>query len=133
MHLESILALIALALAYTFDFVNGFHDTANAVATVIYTKALRAPVAIAMSGILNFLGCLLTGTAVATVMTEVIPRSEITLAIILAVLIGGLIWNVYTWYHGLPVSSSHCLVGGMFGAGLAAHGYSGVNWSQLSY
>lgn len=131
MQLHSFLALVALALAYTFDFVNGFHDTANAVATVIYTKAMRAPVAIAMSAILNFLGCLLIGTAVAQVMTEVIPRDHINLSIILAVLVGSLTWNLYTWYHGLPVSSSHCLIGGLFGAGVAAHGMAGVNWSKL--
>lgn len=132
MHLHSFLAILALALAYTFDFVNGFHDTANAVATVIYTKALRAPVAILMSGILNFLGCLLTGTAVAQVMTEVIPRADITMAIIMSVLLGSLAWNIFTWYKGIPVSSSHCLIGGLFGAGLAAHGISGVDWSQLT-
>jgi len=131
MQLHSFLALIALALAYTFDFVNGFHDTANAVATVIYTKALRAPVAIALSAILNFAGCLLIGTAVAQMMTEVIPRDAISLPIILAVLTGSLAWNLYTWYHGLPVSSSHCLIGGLFGAGLAAHGLSGVTWGKL--
>ncbi len=131
MHLHSFLALIALSLAYTYDFVNGFHDTANAVATVIYTKALRANVAILGSGILNFAGCLMVGTAVALVITEVIPRQLVSLPIILAVLIGSLIWNIYTWYHGLPVSSSHCLIGGLFGAGLAAHGGSGVTWDKL--
>jgi PiT family inorganic phosphate transporter len=131
MHFESFLALIALALAYTFDFVNGFHDTANAVATVIYTKALRAPYAILMSGILNFAGCLLVGTAVAQVITEVIPKEHLSIAIFLAVLIGSLIWNIYTWYHGLPVSSSHCLIGGLFGAGIAAGGMGGVAWTPL--
>lgn len=131
MHFHSFIALITLALAYTFEFVNGFHDTANAVATVIYTKALRAPVAIIMSGFCNFLGCLLTGTAVALVITEVIPRGGISLHIILAVLVGSLIWNLYTWYHGIPVSSSHCLIGALFGAGVAAGGWSGVVWERL--
>lgn len=131
MQFESFLALIALALAYTFDFVNGFHDTANAVATVIYTKALKPRVAIVMSGLLNFLGCLLVGTAVAEVITEVIPRDHLSLSIILAVLFGSLGWNIYTWYRGIPVSSSHCLIGGLFGAGLAAGGVSGVAWAKL--
>ncbi len=131
-HVESILALIALALAYTFDFVNGFHDTANAVATVIYTKALRAPVAILMSGVLNFLGCLLIGTAVAHMMTEVIPRQDLSISIFLAVLLGALAWNIYTWYHGIPVSSSHCLVGALFGAGIAAGGAHGIAWTPLT-
>lgn len=132
MQFHSFLALIALSLAYTFDFVNGFHDTANAVATVIYTKALKAPVAIVMSGILNFLGCLLTGTAVAEVITNVIPTGDFALTFIMAVLLGGLIWNMYTWYHGIPVSSSHCLIGGLVGAGLAANGLSGVDWNIIS-
>lgn len=131
MHFESFLALVALALAYTFDFVNGFHDTANAVATVIYTKALRPTVAIIMSGVLNFLGCLLVGTAVARVITEVIPEERVSLAIVLAVLTGGLIWNVFTWYRGIPVSSSHCLIGALFGAGVAAGGAAGVAWGKL--
>jgi inorganic phosphate transporter, PiT family len=132
MHFHSFIALITLALAFTFEFVNGFHDTANAVATVIYTKALRAPVAIVMSGICNFLGCLVMGTAVALVITEVIPRHTISLPIILAVLMGSLIWNLYTWYHGIPVSSSHCLIGGLFGAGIASGGVAGVEWGALT-
>lgn len=131
MHFESFLALVALALAYTFDFVNGFHDTANAIATVIYTKALRPNTAILMSGLLNFAGCLLIGTAVAQVITEVIPQGHLSLSIILAVLLASLTWNIYTWYHGIPVSSSHCLIGGLFGVGLAAGGINGVSWSKL--
>ncbi len=131
MQLQTILALIALALAYTFDFVNGFHDTANAVATVIYTKALKPRIAIVMSGVLNFLGCLIVGTAVAQVITQVIPRQHITLAVILAVLAAGLAWNIYTWYFGIPVSSSHCLIGALFGAGVAAEGLSGIHWQLL--
>jgi len=132
MPIETFIALVALALAYTFDFVNGFHDTANAVATVIYTKALRPNIAIIMSGLLNFLGCLLVGTAVAEVITEVIPRDHLSLSIIMSVLLGGLAWNIWTWYHGVPVSSSHCLIGGLFGAGVAAGGYDGVHWGKLS-
>jgi PiT family inorganic phosphate transporter len=132
MQFESFLALVALALAYTFDFVNGFHDTANAVATVIYTKALRAPYAILMSGILNFAGCLLVGTAVAEVIIDVINKDHLSIAIFLAVLVGSLIWNIYTWYHGIPVSSSHCLIGALFGAGIAAGGMNGVVWTPLT-
>lgn len=132
MQFHSFLGLIALALAYTFDFVNGFHDTANAVATVIYTKAMRAPIAIGVSALCNFLGCMLVGTAVAQGITEVIPRELVSLPLVLAVLMGSLFWNLYTWYHGLPVSSSHCLIGGLFGAGVAAHGFNGVSWGKLA-
>jgi phosphate/sulfate permease len=114
------LALIAIALAYAFDFANGFHDTANAVATIIYTRAMKGRNAIIMSGLLNFLGAVVVGTAVAMVITEVVPADVVTMKLILAALIGGLMWNLGTWYYGLPVSSSHTLVGSLVGAGLAA-------------
>lgn len=128
----AIVAILAIAIALAFDFVNGFHDTANAVATVIYTKALKPNVAIAMSGLLNFLGALVVGTAVAKVITKIIPQDKISLTIIVAVLLAALIWNVLTWLLSLPVSSSHCLIASLFGAGIAAHGTSGVNWDELN-
>lgn len=127
-----ILALVAIALALAFDFVNGFHDTANAVATVIYTKALRPRVAIVMSGILNFAGAMIVGTAVAVVITKIIAASAVSLHVVIAVLVGSLIWNVLTWYKALPVSSSHCLIGALFGGGIAAAGVAGVNWPELT-
>jgi inorganic phosphate transporter, PiT family len=126
------LALVTMGLAYAFDFVNGFHDTANAVTTIIYTKAMNTWAAIIMSGVLNFLGAVIVGTAVAMIITKVIPEDKVTTELILAALIGGLIWNVGTWYKGLPVSSSHTLVGGLFGAGLAANWLSGVHWAALT-
>lgn len=126
------LALIAIALAYAFDFANGFHDTANAVATIIYTKSMTSRNAIIMSGLLNFLGATIVGTAVAMVITEVIPADVVTMKLILAALTGGLIWNLGTWYYGLPVSSSHTLVGSLVGAGLAAGWISGVQWGSLT-
>ena len=129
---EITIAVCAIALALAFDFVNGFHDTANAVATVIYTKALKPQVAIIVSGLLNFLGALVVGTAVAKVITKIIPYDKVTLTIVIAVLIGGLIWNLLTWWFGLPVSSSHCLIGSLFGAGIAAGGMGGVNWQELN-
>src|SRR6185503_3050416 len=110
MNADTIVALLAIALALAFDFVNGFHDTANAVATVIYTKALRPSVAIPMCGILNFLGAILVGTAVAMVITKIIPQDTITLTIVISVLLAAVIWNLVTWWYGLPVSSSHCLI-----------------------
>jgi PiT family inorganic phosphate transporter len=126
------LALIAVALAYAFDFANGFHDTANAVATIIYTKAMRARYAIIMSGVLNFLGAVVVGTAVAVIITEVVPADVVTIKLVLAALTGGLMWNLGTWYYGLPVSSSHTLVGSLVGAGLAASWLSGVQWGALT-
>lgn len=130
---ETTIAIFAIGLALAFDFVNGFHDTANACATVIYTKALKPSVAIGMAGILNFLGAVLVGTAVAMVITKIIPRDTISLLLVVAVLIAALIWNLITWWYGIPVSSSHCLIGSLFGAGIAANGLNGVDWHELNH
>ncbi len=126
-----IVAVIALVLSLAFDFVNGFHDTANACATVIYSKALPPKIAILMSGIGNFLGAVCVGTAVAMVITKIIPLDHLSLTVVVSVLCGALFWNLLTWYYGLPVSSSHCLIGSLFGAGVAAAGLFGVYWHEL--
>jgi PiT family inorganic phosphate transporter len=131
MEMPIVVAVTAIVLALGFDFVNGFHDTANACATVIYTKALKPRVAIVMSGILNFLGALLVGTAVAEVITKIIPEQTVSLTIVVAVLVAALIWNLITWWYGIPVSSSHCLIGSLFGAGITAAGVNGVSWDEL--
>lgn len=131
MDLGTTTALLAILLALCFDFVNGFHDTANACATVIYTKALKPSVAIVMSGILNFLGALLVGTKVAQLITKIIPADTVNLSIVVAVLVAALIWNLLTWWFGIPVSSSHCLIGSLFGAGIMAAGVAGVSWHEL--
>jgi inorganic phosphate transporter, PiT family len=137
MDTETIVAIFAIILALGFDFVNGFHDTANAVATIIYTKSLKPMVAIVMSGCLNFLGALLVGTAVAKVITKIIPADAVTLPVVVAVLIAAVVWNLITWWFGIPVSSSHCLIASLFGAGLTAAGMSGkdvmggVDWHEL--
>jgi inorganic phosphate transporter, PiT family len=131
MNIDTIVALLAIALALGFDFVNGFHDTANAVATVIYTKALRPAVAIPMAGVLNFLGAIMVGTAVAMVITKIIPKDSVTLTLVVSVLLAAVMWNLITWWYGLPVSSSHCLIGALFGAGVAANGIEGVSWHEL--
>ncbi|MBI4532848.1 MAG: inorganic phosphate transporter [Candidatus Melainabacteria bacterium] len=132
MNWDTIVAVLAIVLALGFDFVNGFHDTANAVATVIYTKALRPAIAITMSGILNFAGAVMVGTAVAMVITKIIPRETVSLPVIISVLLAALMWNLITWWYGLPVSSSHCLIGSLFGAGVAANGFNGVSWHELN-
>jgi PiT family inorganic phosphate transporter len=131
MNWDTLVAVLAILLALGFDFVNGFQDTANAVATVIYTKALKPGVAIVMAGILNFMGAVLAGTAVAMVITKIIPHESITLSMVVSVLLAALMWNLFTWWHGLPISSSHCLIGSLFGAGVAANGLNGVNWHEL--
>lgn len=125
-------AVLTIVLALIFDFVNGFHDTANACATVIYSKALPPQLAIILSGVANFLGAVCLGTAVAVVITKIIPLDHLSLNVVMSVLLGGLTWNLLTWYYGLPVSSSHCLIGSLFGAGVAAAGIGGVNWHELT-
>lgn len=132
MNWDTLIAILAIALALGFDFVNGFHDTANAVATVIYTKALKPSLAISMSGILNFLGAVLVGTAVAQVITKIIPVDLVTLPVVVSVLLAAVLWNLVTWWYGLPVSSSHCLIGSLFGAGVMAAGLQGVDWHELN-
>jgi PiT family inorganic phosphate transporter len=132
-----------LALALGFEFVNGFHDTANAVATVIYTKTLRARTAVVWSGICNFIGVHLGGTAVAFSIVHLLPvdllvsvRSNAGMAMVAAILIAAILWNLGTWYLGLPASSSHTLIGAILGIGLTNSWLqgrpfgSGVNWEK---
>lgn len=123
-----------------FEFVNGFHDTANAVATVIYTKALRPMVAVPWSGFCNFMGVFTGGVAVAMGILKLVPLNDLMAlpvsvgaAMVLSVLVASIIWNLGTWYLGIPCSSSHTLIGAMIGAGLGFTFYyhgTGVNWSK---
>lgn len=135
---------VALITALGFEFVNGFHDTANAVATVIYTNSLPAPVAVIWSGFFNFLGVLLSSGLVAFGIIALLPVELILqvgsgagFAMIFALLIAAILWNLGTWYFGLPASSSHTLVGSIVGVGIAnalLHGRSatvGVDWAQV--
>lgn len=128
---NNFIAVFAIALALAFDFVNGFHDTANAVATVIETGALPKRIAILLSGSLNFVGAISVGTMVAMTITKILPPSIVNLRVVIALLLGALIWNLLTWQMKLPVSSSHCLIGAICGAGFASAGREAVAWSQL--
>ncbi|MCS3870319.1 PiT family inorganic phosphate transporter [Chryseobacterium ginsenosidimutans] len=131
---------LCLLAVVAFEFVNGFHDTANAVATVIYTKALKPVIAIPWSGFWNFLGVFTGGIAVAMGILKLVPMDTLmTLPIavgaslVLAVLLASIIWNLGTWYLGIPCSSSHTLIGALIGAGLGFtwyYGGSGVNWHK---
>ena len=135
---------LALLIALGFEFVNGFHDTANAVATVIYTNSLSAPVAVVWSGLFNLLGVLLSSGAVAYSVVTLLPvelilnvGSNAGFAMIFALLLAAILWNLATWYVGLPNSSSHALIGSILGVGFANQllsagtgGTSGVEWSQ---
>ena len=124
-----------------FEFVNGFHDTANAVATVIYTKSMKPNYAVPWSGAFNFLGVAVGGVAVAMGVLKLVPLDDLMqqpvavgACLVLAVLLASIIWNLGTWYLGIPCSSSHTLIGAMIGGGLGFSYYYGgsVNWSKAS-
>lgn len=143
--LPFVLLFIALLIALGFEFVNGFHDTANAVATVIYTNAMPANVAVVWSGFFNFLGVLLSSGAVAFGIVSLLPvelilqvGSNAGFAMVFALLIAAILWNLATWWFGIPSSSSHTLIGSIIGVGVAnamLHGKSGtagVDWGKAT-
>ena len=143
--LPYLLLFIALLIALGFEFVNGFHDTANAVATVIYTHTMPAHFAVVWSGCFNFLGVVLSSGAVAFSIVSLLPvelilqvGSAAGFAMVFALLIAAIIWNLGTWYLGLPASSSHTLIGSIIGVGIAnammhgQDGTSGVDWSKAT-
>lgn len=144
-YLPYILLFVALLIALGFEFVNGFHDTANAVATVIYTHSLPAEFAVMWSGFFNFLGVLLSSGAVAFGIVSLLPvelilqvGSSAGFAMVFALLIAAIVWNLGTWYFGLPASSSHTLIGSIIGVGIAnavmrgRDGTSGVDWTKAT-
>jgi PiT family inorganic phosphate transporter len=122
---------IVVGTALAFDFTNGFHDTANAVATSISTRAMTPRVAVAVSAALNFVGAFLSIAVAATIAKDIVDPHYITLPIVFAGLCGAIAWNLLTWYFGLPSSSSHALIGGMVGATFAAAGSKAVLGSGL--
>ena len=144
-YLSFVLLGIALLIALGFEFVNGFHDTANAVATVIYTHSLAPNFAVVWSGCFNFLGVLVSSGAVAFGIISLLPVELILqvgthagFAMVFALLIAAIIWNLGTWWLGLPASSSHTLIGSIIGVGVAnalmhgRNGTSGVDWAQAT-
>src|SRR5437660_1030891 len=124
--------LLAIGVALAFDVTNGFHDSANAVAALVATRAARPLSAVALAAVFHVLGPLLAGTAVANTVGGIVllPHGEV-LAAVGASLTGALCWNVITWWRGLPSSSSHALVGGLVGAGVIAGGTEAINWGGL--
>ena len=123
---SDLILVIVVAAALTFDFTNGFHDTANVVATSISTHALTPRIAVGMAALLNFAGAFISIEVAATVAKDVVQATAITPTVIFAGLVGAISWNLITWYFGLPSSSSHALIGGMVGASVAAVGTSAV-------
>lgn len=139
----TILLILCLLCACFFEFINGFHDTANAVATVIYTNSMKPTVAVVYSGLLNFTGVMLGGITVAMGIVNLLPMDSLVdsnpyhgVAMILALLLSAIIWNFGTWYFGIPSSSSHTIIGSILGVGLAFAflpgdiGFSAVNWDK---
>ncbi|MGI8666088.1 MAG: inorganic phosphate transporter [Jatrophihabitans sp.] len=130
MH-DAVLLFIVVITALTFDFTNGFHDTANAMATSIATGALKPKAAVALSAVLNLVGAFLSVKVAATIASGIVSSTAITLPIGFAGLLGAIVWNLVTWSFGLPSSSSHALIGGVIGATLVSAGHSAVHGHSI--
>ena len=132
MH-DHILVAIVVLVALGFDFTNGFHDTANAIATSVSTHALSPRAAVILSAAMNFAGAFVTLQVAATIGSGVVdPRKfHLTLLMIVAALLGAICWNLVTWYQGLPSSSSHALIGGLIGAGIVGLGTHAISWNVV--
>src|SRR6478735_3755143 len=126
----SLLVAVILA-AIVFDYINGFHDAANAIATVVSTGVLPIRTAVIIAGVLNFFGAV-TGTAVAkTIASGFADPAIVTQSVVLAALLGACAWNLITWWYGIPSSSSHALIGGLAGAVVAKAGVDAFKWKAL--
>jgi inorganic phosphate transporter, PiT family len=128
---EDLTLVAVVAVALFFDFTNGFHDTANAIATSVSTRALSPRTAVLVAAILNFVGAFVGTAVAATIAKGIVNQSEVSLNVILAGLVGAITWNLITWFLGLPSSSSHALIGGVGGAAIAASGLDVVNWDGI--
>ena len=133
--------IVPIALAIAFDFTNGFHDAANSTSTVIASRSLTPYKAVILATVFNFLPAFVVGTAVANTVAKVVDLTEVQrisegavpygIRVVLAALLGAILWNLVTWHRGLPSSSSHALIGGLVGAGLGAGGTAIVNWDSV--
>src|SRR5687768_11406449 len=129
--MEHSLVIVVVVAALVFDYINGFHDAANAIATVVSTGVLPIRTAVIIAGIFNFIGAM-TGTAVAhTIATGFADPLIVTQTVVLAALLGASAWNIITWWFGIPSSSSHALIGGLGGAVVAHAGPAAFHWSTL--
>src|ERR687897_1283537 len=133
---QTFLLVLTIAVALLFDFTNGFHDTANAVGTAIGTRALPPSFAVGLTAILNLVGAVVTtqllhAEVANTVGSLVAPAGGVAMPMLIAVLFGAIIWNLFTWRAGLPSSSSHALIGALIGMGLAVYGLATVQWEEV--
>src|SRR6202162_1311438 len=132
----SVLLVLTVVIALGFDFTNGFHDTANAVATSISTRALVPRAAVALSALFNLIGALVAIEVLHTHVANTIgglvaPKHGVTMGMIIAALVGAIVWNLITWRLGLPSSSSHALIGALIGMGVVAYGVDAVKWGSV--
>jgi PiT family inorganic phosphate transporter len=126
-----IMLVLVIAAALLFDYINGFHDTANAIATCVSTRALSVKSAIFMAAGLNFAGAMISTKVAATIGKGIVDAASITQMVVLAGVTGAIIWDLITWYYGLPSSSSHAIIGGILGAVIAHAGMSAPHWIGL--
>jgi PiT family inorganic phosphate transporter len=131
-NINLFLLIIVVVTALAFDFTNGFHDTANAMATSIASGALKPKAAVALSAVLNLVGAFMSTAVAATIAKGLIDGHIVTLELVFAGLVGGIVWNLLTWLLGIPSSSSHALIGGIVGATIAAVGAHGVIWKGIT-
>ncbi len=127
----TLLLILVVVAALAFDFINGFHDTANAIATVVSTRVLSPGWAILMSASLNLVGAFIGLHVAATISKGIVDPAIATTTLTLAAVLGAIVWNLVTWFFGIPSSSSHALIGGLVGAGVAHAGTAGVQWKGV--
>lgn len=129
--MPEVLLILVVVFALAFDYINGFHDTANAIATVVSTRVLTPTMAIFMAAGLNFIGALIATNVAKTISGDIVPGSQATQTVVLAAVLSAIVWNLVTWVYGIPSSSSHALIGGLVGAALAKGGTAIVGWPKL--
>src|SRR5881392_2699096 len=129
--MNDVLLVVVIVVALGFDFTNGFHDTANAVATSVSTRALSPRLAVLVAAVANLAGAFVTTAVAKTVGKGIIDTGLATEKTVLAALLGAIAWNLITWWLGLPSSSSHALIGGLVGAALVQSGSKGVQWHDI--
>lgn len=127
----TILLCLVIVSALVFDYINGFHDTANAIATCVSTRALSVRSAIIMAAVLNFVGAMISTKVAKTIGSGIVDGANVTQMVVLAGVIGAIIWNLITWYYGLPSSSSHAIIGGIMGSVFAHAGLGALKWAGL--
>jgi inorganic phosphate transporter, PiT family len=130
---NDVLFVLVVVIALGFDFTNGFHDTANAIATSVSTRAITPRLAVLIASVANLAGAFVTTAVAKSVATGIIDGNLATLQTLLAALFGAIAWNLLTWWFGLPSSSSHALIGGLIGAALAQSGEAGVEWHSVAH